>query len=92
MTQNWYCEQEDCGVCINEQRYQCAGCGGWYCAAHIQPLGPLFWVCTTCQAVWSRLREAEEQAFCPLCDQVREDANRRLCRECDRWMDEANQW
>jgi hypothetical protein len=84
--QNWYCEHEDCGECINEGRSQCAGCQGWFCAKHVQTFsGPLFWVCLTCRSIWCRLHEAEQEAFCPLCGRVRDDRERRLCEGCD-WL------
>src|SRR6266568_8134229 len=54
--QRWYCENEECGVCINDERYQCAGCGGWFCPSCSSNFrGSEFRVCMACLLVWGNL-------------------------------------
>src|SRR6266702_4783175 len=51
--QRWYCENEACGVCINDERYQCVGCGGWFCSGCSSRFrGSEVRVCTACLLVW----------------------------------------
>lgn len=85
--QMWYCENEDCGVCINHERYQCSGCGGWFCANCSQSFrGTVFRVCHECLNVWRNLVQVFEQACCSLCGKAREDPDDLLCRACCRLM------
>jgi len=59
--QRWYCENEECCASIDEERYQCIGCGRWFCCncSHVltawQACGR---VCHACLGVWVRLEDA----------------------------------
>lgn len=61
----WYCEYDDgdgsCGTDINTHRFQCAGCGLWFCFEHshhfvTSPEGERFSrVCLCCYRIWLNL-------------------------------------
>src|SRR5579885_3242565 len=75
--QNWYCEHEDCGACINEERYQCAGCGGWFCRNCSTVFeATAHQVCRSCLTVWQKLHWLFVQTCCVFCGQTREDTAR----------------
>ena len=81
--QRWYCENEECGVCINDERYQCAGCGGWFCLGCSSNFrGSEFRVCTACLLVWGNLCRVQEITCCSLCGHVRENRDNLLCSAC----------
>lgn len=54
--QVYYCENEECFKRIDEDRYLCAGCYGWFCSdcARPFPWGDK-WVCEGCRGVWINL-------------------------------------
>ena len=55
----WYCENEECGVCINDDRYQCAGCGRWFCFDCTQSFTrDVQRVCSECLRTWLNLCQA----------------------------------
>jgi len=59
----WSCANEECGVCINDKQYQCAGCGGWFCPGCSGSFrGPEFRVCTAGLLVWGNLCHVQETA------------------------------
>ncbi len=81
--QMWYCENEECGKCINDGRYQCAGCGGWFCAGCIRFFrGTEFWICASCTLVWENLCRVQDMACCAICGHIRQDRNTLLCSAC----------
>jgi len=83
--QNWYCEHEDCGACINEERYQCAGCGGWFCRNCSTVFeATAHQVCRSCLTVWQKLHWLFVQTCCVFCGQTREDTDFLWCRACER--------
>lgn len=61
----WYCSYDDegsyCGVAINTHRFQCLGCGQWFCFDHTHyfvafPHGEQHSrVCFSCYRVWLNL-------------------------------------
>ncbi len=85
--QNWYCENEECGACINDERYQCVGCEGWFCR-HCSCAfeGTDYRVCSSCLLVWQRLHRLFERTCCAFCGQVREEADRLWCHACERLL------
>jgi hypothetical protein len=81
--QMWYCENELCGVCINEGRYQCAGCASWFCGDCVHSfLGTGRWVCLACQEVWENLCRIQAEMCCAVCGKVREQQDMVLCSAC----------
>src|SRR5438128_2017158 len=79
----WYCENEECGKCINDERYQCTGCAGWFCPSCSRSFrGSEFRVCTACLLVWGNLCRVQEMACCAVCGHVRENRDNLLCSAC----------
>ena len=52
--QMWYCER--CGERINDHRFQCVGCEGWFCEADVSAFtADGGRVCESCLGIWEAL-------------------------------------
>jgi hypothetical protein len=83
--QNWYCENEDCGACINEERYQCAGCFHWFCGACSRACDESrLRVCSSCWTIWNNVSRVFVSGGCVSCGKRREHPDALLCDACER--------
>jgi hypothetical protein len=82
--QMWYCENEDCGACNNDERFQCVGCFHWFCGSCSQALdASKLRVCRSCLAIWNHLSRVFVQGGCVSCGKRRENRDVLLCRACE---------
>ena len=85
-----YCENEECGVCINADRYLCVGCERWFCRGCVSRLpGTSLVACPLCLLAYQRISSAREAECCAVCGLAREHKDEILCLACQRLFGET---